>query len=118
MDWASTYRSRVTTAEKAVECVRSGDHVWLHAGCNNPEELVRALVARADGLENVEVVRARSEDVAPSPRFDYVTARAVSALKTLLPVTGHLLGAGGEFVFLKGANAPAMHRASVPADGM
>ena len=59
------------------------------------------------GLENVEVVRARSEDVAPSPRFDYVTARAVSALKTLLPVTGHLLGAGGEFVFLKGANAPA-----------
>ena len=55
MDWASTYRSRVTTAEKAVECVRSGDHVWLHAGCNNPEELVRALVARADELENVEV---------------------------------------------------------------
>ncbi len=55
MDWASTYRSRVTTAEKAVEGVRSGDHVWLHAGCCNPEELVRALVARADELENVEV---------------------------------------------------------------
>ena len=28
----------------AVKLVRSGDHVWLHAGCNNPEELLKALV--------------------------------------------------------------------------
>jgi len=53
--WSETYRQRVTTAEEAVSSVRSGDHVWLHAGCNNPEELVRALVGRADELENVEV---------------------------------------------------------------
>jgi acetyl-CoA hydrolase len=55
MDWADTYRSRVTTAERAVEAVRPGDHVWIHAGCNNPEELVRAMVGRADALRDVEV---------------------------------------------------------------
>jgi acetyl-CoA hydrolase len=55
MAWTDIYRSRVTTAEEAVECVASGHHVWLHAGCNNPEELVKALVGRADELENVEV---------------------------------------------------------------
>ena len=55
MDWAATYRSRITTAEEAVKCIRSGDHVWIHAGCNNPEELVRAMVARADELRDVEV---------------------------------------------------------------
>jgi acetyl-CoA hydrolase len=49
------YRGKVTTAEKAVAGVRSGDHVWLHAGCNNPEELVKALVARAGELRGVEV---------------------------------------------------------------
>jgi 4-hydroxybutyrate CoA-transferase len=53
--WAETYRRRVTTAEEAVRAIRSGDHVWIHAGCNNPEELVRAMVARADELRDVEV---------------------------------------------------------------
>ncbi len=55
MDWAHTYRSRITTAEAAVEGIRSGDRVWIHAGCNNPEELVRAMVGRADVLRDVEV---------------------------------------------------------------
>jgi acetyl-CoA hydrolase len=55
MAWTETYRRKVTTAEKAVELVATGDHVWLHAGCNNPEELVKALVARAGELHDVEV---------------------------------------------------------------
>ena len=53
--WSETYRRRVTTAEEAVKSVGSGDHVWIHAGCNNPEELVKALVARAGELRDVEV---------------------------------------------------------------
>jgi 4-hydroxybutyrate CoA-transferase len=53
--WAETYRRRVTTAEEAVRAIRSRDRVWIHAGCNNPEELVRAMVARADELHEVEV---------------------------------------------------------------
>ena len=53
--WAETYRRRVTTAEEALRVVRSGDHVWVHAGCNHPEELVRAMVARAADLRGVEV---------------------------------------------------------------
>ena len=42
MGWTEIYRGRVTTAEEAVKAVASGDHVWLHAGCNNPEELARS----------------------------------------------------------------------------
>lgn len=55
MHWTETYRSRVTSAEEAVKAIRSGGHVWIHAGCNNPEELVRAMVARADELSDVTV---------------------------------------------------------------
>ena len=57
------------------------------------------------GLDNVEVVRARGEDWKQGPVLDAVTARAVSALKTLIPLTAPLLRPGGELILLKGANA-------------
>jgi acetyl-CoA hydrolase len=53
MNWAEGYRGRVTTAAEAVTAIRSRDHVWVHPGCSNPEELVRAMVARAGELEDV-----------------------------------------------------------------
>jgi 4-hydroxybutyrate CoA-transferase len=55
MAWMTNYRQKVKPAAEAVRCVQSGDHVWLHAGCNNPEELTKALVCRADELHDVEI---------------------------------------------------------------
>lgn len=57
------------------------------------------------GLENVEILRARAEDVGLPGAFDVVTARAVSALRTLLPLTAPLVRNGGEVTLLKGMNA-------------
>ncbi|MGH1550087.1 16S rRNA (guanine(527)-N(7))-methyltransferase RsmG [Leifsonia poae] len=59
------------------------------------------------GLDNVEVVRARAEDVRLASPLDQVTARAVSAFRKLLPLTAPLLRDGGELVLMKGAGAPA-----------
>lgn len=56
-------------------------------------------------LENVEILRARAEDVGRPGAFDVVTARAVSALRTLLPLTAPLVRDGGEVTLLKGMNA-------------
>lgn len=63
------------------------------------EEQVAALK-----LDNVEVVRSRGEDWDRGPVLDVVTARAVSSLRTLLPVTAPLVRDGGEVIFLKGAS--------------
>lgn len=57
------------------------------------------------GLDNVDVVRARAEEWRRGPVLDAVTARAVSALKTLVPLTAPLVRDGGELILLKGANA-------------
>jgi 16S rRNA (guanine527-N7)-methyltransferase len=57
------------------------------------------------GLDNVDVVRARAEEARLDSPLDQVTARAVSALSKLLPITAPLLRRGGEFLFLKGARA-------------
>jgi len=57
------------------------------------------------GLDNVEVLRARAEDARRPEGFDVVTARAVSALKTLIPLVSPLVRDGGELILLKGMNA-------------
>lgn len=56
------------------------------------------------GLENVEVLRARAEEARELPRFDQVTARAVSALSKLIPISAPLVRSCGELLFLKGAS--------------
>jgi 16S rRNA (guanine527-N7)-methyltransferase len=58
-------------------------------------------------LDNVEVVRARAEEAKLSPWLDQATARAVSALSKLIPLTVPLVRSGGELLFLKGANVEA-----------
>ncbi len=63
---------------------------WLRAGADRL------------GLANVEVVRGRAEGVS-LPALDQVTARAVAALKTLVPLCAPLLRPGGELLLLKGA---------------
>lgn len=54
------------------------------------------------GLSNVEVLRARAQDVPDTEQFDTVTARAVSALRKLVPMTLPLVKPGGQLLFLKG----------------
>jgi 16S rRNA (guanine527-N7)-methyltransferase len=55
------------------------------------------------GLQNVTVVRGRAEDVADDVVVDQVTARAVSALSKLIPLTVPLVRSGGQLILMKGA---------------
>jgi 16S rRNA (guanine527-N7)-methyltransferase len=73
---------------------------WLH---DESEKLA---------LENVTVLRARAEDVRLERPLDQVTARAVSALRTLIPLTVPLLRRGGEMLFMKGARVDDEIRAA------
>ncbi|KAB1657416.1 16S rRNA (guanine(527)-N(7))-methyltransferase RsmG [Pseudoclavibacter sp. CFCC 11306] len=59
------------------------------------------------GLTNVRVIRARSQEVTDEVMVDVVTARAVSALKTLIGWTAPLLRPGGSLVLMKGRSAAA-----------
>lgn len=67
--------------------------VWL-------EEVVMDL-----GLSNVEIIRSRAEAAIGKVECSVVTARAVSALKTLAPLTIPLLGGEGELLAIKGRSA-------------
>lgn len=56
-------------------------------------------------LENVDVVRGRSEQVFETVDVDIVTARAVAAMKSLVPMTVPLLHGSGELLAIKGKSA-------------
>ncbi|MFJ4036860.1 16S rRNA (guanine(527)-N(7))-methyltransferase RsmG [Microbacterium sp. NPDC090007] len=67
------------------------------------------------GLSNVTVARMRGEEWTEGRVFDVATARAVSAVRTLLPITAPLVRPGGRLVFLKGANVASEIEAAAKA---
>lgn len=56
MSWNEYYASHITTAQEAVNRIRSGDRVVVQHACGEPSYLLDAMVANAEAYENVEVV--------------------------------------------------------------
>ena len=56
MKLSELYRQKLTTAERAVDAIRSGDRVYVHAGCATPAVLTEALLERAGALHDVEII--------------------------------------------------------------
>ncbi len=55
MQWTTSYRNKLKTAEDAVQIIKSGDHVYIHPGCAVPETLIKAMVGRGKDLTDVTV---------------------------------------------------------------
>ena len=81
--WVEAYGRKLTSAGEAIRAIRSGDRVWIQPGCSNPEPLVRAMVARADELRDVEVVHLLTLGVAP-----YADARYAASFRHRSLFTG------------------------------
>ncbi len=58
-------------------------------------------------LKNTAVLRGRVEEFHGAFEVDQITARAVTSLKKLIPITAPMLRPGGEFLFLKGQSVDA-----------
>lgn len=67
------------------------------------------------GLQNVTLIRGRAEEVTDEVMADVVTARAVSALKKLVPLTVPLLAEDGQLMLLKGRSVDEEIRAASKA---
>lgn len=58
-------------ARQALECVRSGNRVWIEPGCATPTPLVEALVERGAALHDVEIVHMKTLGDAPYTRPEF-----------------------------------------------
>lgn len=71
MPWQAEFPPKLTSAAEALQCVRSGDRVWIEPGCATPIPLVDALVARGAALRDVEIVHMMTLGDAPYTRPEF-----------------------------------------------
>jgi acyl-CoA hydrolase len=60
----SDYRSRIVSPDEALKAVQSGQRVYVHNGCAEPIELVKALTRRGPDLRDVEVIHMATMGIA------------------------------------------------------
>ena len=58
------YRCRIVSADEAMAVVQSGQRVYVHNGCAEPTELVKALTRRGPQLHDVEVMHMATMGIA------------------------------------------------------
>lgn len=66
MDWKQLYHERLTTAEHAVNYIKSGDRVSIGHSVGEPTHLVDAMVANREAYRNVEITH-----MVPMGKCDY-----------------------------------------------
>ena len=65
MSWENEYKSKLRTADEALQCVKSGMRVYIQPGCAEPETLVEALMRRGPDVYDVEIVHMMTMGCAP-----------------------------------------------------
>ncbi|MBV9787824.1 MAG: acetyl-CoA hydrolase/transferase family protein [Chloroflexi bacterium] len=68
------------SAEDAISVIKSGDHVFIHSIAAAPQELIAALMQRADELRGVEIFHIHTEGPAPYASRDYAESFHTNAL--------------------------------------
>ncbi len=56
MKWIENFKQKITTPENAASLVNSGDRIYISGNAATPYTLVKALAARKDELQDVDVV--------------------------------------------------------------
>jgi len=69
--WVETYRQKLTSAEEAVRAIESNMRVSIGSGCAEPQLLVKAMTARANELEDVEIIHLLTMGVSPYTEVEY-----------------------------------------------
>lgn len=62
--WADTYLDKLTSPEKAISRIRSGQRVFIGSGCGEPQVLVQKLVEKTNNFTGLEIVRLLGRETA------------------------------------------------------
>ena len=84
MTWSEQYKSKVVSADEAVNAIESGNRIFLTGNCSVPQQVLAALVERAPVLQDVEICHALTIGSA-----DYVSPEMEGHLRVNALFIGH-----------------------------
>ncbi len=65
LKWKEKYNKKIISEKDAIQKVKSGNRVFLHTGCAEPQLLIKELASQAGRLSDVEIVQILSMGEAP-----------------------------------------------------
>lgn len=101
---------KYTTPQYAVQCIKSGDRVFIHSVAAAPQTLIQAMTARAPELKNVEIVHLHTEGEAPYARSELADSFHVNAFFVGANVRQALLEGHADYVPVFLSEVPALFR--------
>ncbi len=105
--------SKFTTADQAVQCIKSGDRVFIHSVAAAPQQLIRAMTDRAPELKNVEVVHLHTEGPAPYAAAELAESFHVNAFFVGANVRQALLEGHADYVPVFLSEVPHLFRRGI-----
>src|SRR6188472_2782904 len=105
--------SKTTTPQDAVQCIKSGDRVFIHSVAAAPQALIRAMTARAPELRNVEIVHLHTEGEAPYANAELVDSFHVNAFFVGANVRTALAAGHADYIPVFLSEVPALFRRGV-----
>ncbi len=105
--------SKTTAAEQAVECIKSGDRVFIHSVAAAPQSLIKAMTARAPELRNVEIVHLHTEGEAPYAKAGMAESFHINAFFVGATVRHALVEGHADYIPVFLSEVPALFRKGV-----
>ncbi len=102
-----------TTAEKAVKLIKSGDRVLIHGVNAVPITLVKAMVNRADELQDIEIVHIHTEDEAPYSKPEFAESFQVNAFFVGANVRSAINEGRGDYIPIFLSEVPGLIRKDI-----
>lgn len=98
------------TSEAAVRLIESGNRIYIHGMAAAPQELIRAMTARAIELRDVEIVQLHTEGIAPYSEPEYQNSFRVNALFVGANIRKAIESGRADYVPVFLSEAPSLFR--------
>lgn len=114
--WASTYHSRRSTAEEAVQTIKSGDRIFLTGNCSVPQVVLEALVDYAPELQNIEIIQVLTVGEAEYAKPEMEGHIRVNTMFISADVRSAVHEGRADFTPIFLSEIPLLYRTSLPID--